>query len=46
MKIEREIIIQELRAMNVQYGPFGQTLHQMDYRSLVSLLAVQRAVAE
>lgn len=40
-------IIEELILVHgITEGPKGEKLSSMDYRSLVSLLAVQRAVAE
>ena len=42
-----EDIITELTIIYfVQQGPNGELLHEMDYQSLVRLLAVQRAVVE
>ncbi|XKI13637.1 Fur-regulated basic protein FbpA [Sporosarcina sp. ANT_H38] len=45
-KMQRDYLIQQLQAMRVVNGRNGELLSNMDYRSLVSLLAVQRAVAE
>ena len=44
--MQRDYLIQQLQAMRVVNGRNGELLREMDYRSLVSLLAVQRAVAE
>lgn len=46
MKNEIEIIIAELASRNVTEGQNGERLSSMDYRSLVSLLAVKMAVQE
>lgn len=45
-KMQRDYLIQQLNAMRIVSGRNGELLREMDYRSLVSLLAVQRAVAE
>ncbi|WP_156476050.1 hypothetical protein [Sporosarcina psychrophila] len=44
-QMQRDYLIQELRAMHVVGGRNGELLSEMDYRSLVSLLAVKRIVA-
>ncbi len=45
-KMQRDYLIQQLQSMRVVNGRNGELLRDMDYRSLVSLLAVKRAVAE
>jgi len=45
-QMQRDYLIQQLQAMRVVNGRNGELLSSLDYRSLVSLLAVQRAVAE
>ncbi len=45
-RVETEYIIHQLRVMDVQNGPSGELFDDMDYQSLVRLLAVKRAVAE
>lgn len=44
--MQRDYLIQQLHAMRVVSGRNGELLRDMDYRSLISLLAVQRAVVE
>lgn len=46
MKEQKKIVIDKLRALGVRSGRNGESLHGMDYQSLVRLLAVKRAVAE
>ncbi|XKI14195.1 Fur-regulated basic protein FbpA [Sporosarcina sp. ANT_H38] len=45
-KMQRDYLIQQLQSMRVVNGRNGELLSNMDYRSLISLLAVQRVVAE
>ncbi|QNK87779.1 hypothetical protein H7992_21855 [Sporosarcina sp. resist] len=45
-KMQRDYLIQQLQAMRIVNGRNGELLSEMDYQSLVSLLAVKRAVAE
>lgn len=44
-QMQMDYLVQQLQAMRVVSGRNGELLREMDYRSLVSLLAVQRAVA-
>lgn len=43
-EMQRDYLIQQLQAMRVVSGRNGELLSSMDYRSLVSLLAVREAV--
>ena len=45
MKSEKGIVIRELTELKVVEGPNGESLQDMDYQSLVRLLAIKRAVA-
>ena len=43
-KSAEKYIIEQLVALKVTSGRYGESLYGMDYRSLVSLLAVREAV--
>lgn len=45
LKNEMGIIIAELMDLNVTRGQNGERLSEMDYQSLVRLLAIKKAVA-
>lgn len=45
-QMQRDYLIQQLKDMRVVSGRNGELLSEIDYQSLVSLLAVKRVVAE
>lgn len=43
---EKQIVIQDLNRLDVYEGKKGESLHTLDYFSLVHLLAISRAVRQ